>query len=330
MIQDEVKRTVNQGLLIRSMAQEQISVTVLVGPEIMSHLSASEWRALTDQMDRPPYFILHEMANGYLKHLRTAELGESSTDEALALQLKRSGVVVGILLLERGVVNVSGVHLPALALVVHPHAPHADMLLACGESLAAFWSAITTALSNHNIRWEVLRFPSSRDNSVSKRESAVDEMRPRVLARHVGHADYFACTEGYESLEAKFRPSLRRRLGQAKRQLSRMGVIGYTCVPGGLAGSDDAFEKFLTLEGAGWKGSHGTAIQQSAGLRAHYADLYALDTPNCKRGLTTLWPLISAESNIGVHQSLSAHLCRNRLCPRSRRDAVMTDPSSAS
>jgi CelD/BcsL family acetyltransferase involved in cellulose biosynthesis len=262
------------------MSQDRISVTVLVGTEILACVSADEWRALSQRMDDVPYFMQFEMVTGYLKYLR-ASFRDPGADarEPLVLQLKRGGKVVGMLLLEHDSVSVSGLRLPALSLVAHPHAPQSDVLLAREESLASFMPAIVAALSERGIRWEVLRLPALRDSSASWVESTHSALKPRVMSRLVGHADYFDCTKGYASLEAKYRTSLKRRIGQALRQLSRMGEIEYSCVLGGLPESAQAFGKFLDLEGAGWKGSQGTAIAQSERLRAHYEELYALDAP---------------------------------------------------
>ncbi|CAN5803052.1 hypothetical protein BH09PSE5_BH09PSE5_40330 [soil metagenome] len=257
------------------MPQDRISVTVLTGAEILARTSARQWRELTYRLGDNPYFMQYEMVTGYLRHLRDVPSGRA---EPLAIQLKRNGIVVGILLLERDTVNVAGVRVPALSLVVHPHAPQSDLLLPRDESLATFWPHIVTAMFDRDIRWEVLRFPASRDTSAARREGSLDCLAPRVVARTVGRADYFDCSGEYATLEAKYRPSLRRRLGQASRQLARLGKVEFSCVRGGTPGSAAAFEQFIELEQAGWKGGEGTAIAQSQSLRSHYEQLYALDT----------------------------------------------------
>jgi CelD/BcsL family acetyltransferase involved in cellulose biosynthesis len=248
---------------------------VLAGAEILARMPPSLWRSVVRQVDDSPYYLQYEMVRGYLEHLR---MDAGHRREPLALLLKRNGVVVGIMVLERDAVVVSGLRLPALSLTSHPHSPQSDVLLARGESLQSFWPAIARALSERDIRWEIIRCPAARSSSAIWRDSRSTAFEGRVVSHPVGHADYFDCRGAHANLEARYGSSLRRRLGQAQRQLARMGRIGYTCHRGGAPGAADAFQKFLDLECAGWKGMQRTAIAQSPALVAHYERLYSHDT----------------------------------------------------
>jgi CelD/BcsL family acetyltransferase involved in cellulose biosynthesis len=125
-----------------------------------------------------------------------------------------------------------------------------------GEYLSELFRALGSV---PGLRWDFAWLARVLDDSCAH-SLLTASPRPAALRQSAGAAAYLDLVP-YDQQLARFSKGFRRNLRKQRNHLQRLGPVEFVCVDSGPA-LDEAFEVFLDLEAAGWKGREGTAIRR--------------------------------------------------------------------
>jgi hypothetical protein len=228
-----------------------------------------KWNEALAGVANPRHFLQYDLIRGMRSHLL------ADRPNVIAAHFYLDERIVGVCLLEQSTVRKWGLPIRTLSLLVHPHMPQHDIVMAKGARLAMFWRPLVQALDRAGIRWHAIRGAAVRHDS--QIFSSVEELASRVVASPAGRSAYFDCSQSHDAIASRYDDAFRKSLAFHWRRLERTGKPEFVTIRGHDEGSSSAFEDFLRLEASGWKGAAGSAIAQSPALVDFYRDLYAMN-----------------------------------------------------
>ena len=243
-------------------AAEAGSFTVFSGREGLAALRGP-WEEIA--ADAPPlaFYQQHRWYEAYLRHL--------APDPAAMhfFLLEGNGRPLAIVPLRRS----GGRWRPRVfELPVHPHVSLGDAVIRSGTDPAAVVRALYRDLRRRG-GWDVLAFMQLLDTSALAGGLRAARIRPttRTYSRQ---SNSIPAAGGYEAVAARLSRTFRRNLRRLAKRCEAAGSLTYRSVrePDAL---DAALERFLEVEGSGWKGGRGaaTAIRCTPSLTAFYREL---------------------------------------------------------
>ena len=224
---------------------------------IEEYRGADAFRALAADWHRL-YFALPTRVHStaYEAHLAYFETLMATPERFRCLVVSDDSGRRALCPLEARVDRLLGIPVPVWGVPVHPHLPFADIL--CGDD----------EVRPHVIPL-VLKYLQSRPEgrhlftvgpvaATSQLWTGLNRLpRWSYAIDTPWQANYFDCSQGVESLVARFSKSFRTKVRKAERRLSTLPDASFT-----TAASADAlaaaFTTFLDVEASGWKGANGT------------------------------------------------------------------------
>jgi CelD/BcsL family acetyltransferase involved in cellulose biosynthesis len=157
-----------------------------------------------------------------------------------------------------------------------PSDPHTTRsgyaLLAAGrarEVLSALLDALRDLEPDH--LW--VKFSGVRDCSPTLRASNQGIRRALVTSTTAERGSLIAVHGSFDAYASSLRPSFLRNLRKAGNRARRDHHVSFRFISGPDARDPELLDRFLAIEGSGWKGAAGTAIQCSPTLTAFYRAL---------------------------------------------------------
>lgn len=225
------------------------------------HALARTWALLAGNAS--PFFQRHGWYKNYLTYL------DPRPQTLRLFTVRKDGAPIAILPLRPGEFRLRGLPLRALELPSHPHAPLADIVGVSTSFDAAMADHFARALRHSGLAWDVLLFRGVTHSSAARAWAA---RWPRVLVAQSGHRDYLSCDRPYADLLASFSKNFRSSLRKARNKLRSTEGVEFQRANAGDALAH-AFNSFLDVEAAGWKGERGTAIKNNPTVTAFYRDV---------------------------------------------------------
>jgi len=246
--------------------EESLSVRLLRGRRGLEALRPA-WEELAEHLTSAAFFHQYAWYENYVCHLE-----HDPRCLFFALVNRGTRVLAIVPLRYRKPERLGG--LRVFQLPSHDHICAADALVRRGEDYGVIMNLVIRQLRRSAVpAWDMLLFPEVPAGSCA--DLGLRRL-PRlfVVCESARDSDYIPNSGGYEAtvqrLSGSFKRDLRRKLKHARNS----GTLTYRSIesPEKL---DEAFEKFLEIEGSGWKGRHGigTAINCRPELEAFYRGL---------------------------------------------------------
>lgn len=227
---------------------------------------AADWAAL--EKDAEAFYQLHAWYSAYLQHLETEP-------QAVQFALVRRGhVPVAVLPLKYETRPAFGLPLRLLCPPLHSHFDLADTLFSKRVDSRHVLAHVVRALRRRAPRaWDALYVHHApRDGAFVRALARSRDCRSTLV--QACHSNRLDCTGTYEDVLARLSSSFRRNLRRVRRKAENVGALEFRDVGAG-ADVERAFEHFVEVEAAGWKGADGdgTAIALHPRLTRFYRHL---------------------------------------------------------
>lgn len=163
--------------------------------------------------------------------------------------------------------------MPQWEMVHGPHMILADM--ACTRTrLPGLWPALRRWLNGpQGPSWLALHLPMvTADAELAHCPGLTDTSDPLLLRTERGHSAWLDCSGSSEQALQQVSRSFHQNLRRLRRRAEAAGRLDYRVVTDPAA-LHEALDRFLQVEGSGWKASTGTAIVQDPALVAFYRRL---------------------------------------------------------
>ena len=214
---------------------------------------ADEWDELALRTDAPPF-----SRPGWIRAWWSA----FGRGELCILTYRRDGELSSVLPLAR--------YRGLLRSCSNVHSPLFDGASSDPEGLQTL---LTVALSESRRGVILSELESESQLAVAARQVA-DQSRCRLFVLDQQAAPYVDSAMSREEFEHSLGASKRHQLRRKRRRLADAGELTYEVVER-LDDLEDRLERFLRLEGSGWKASSGTAIRVRPETRRFYTDIAA-------------------------------------------------------
>jgi CelD/BcsL family acetyltransferase involved in cellulose biosynthesis len=211
----------------------------------------SEWRALADRTDAPP-FLRPDWARAWWRAFGSGAL------EVLAV--RRAGALAAVVPLQRR----GGV----LASLSNWHTPRFG---AVDEDEPAL-RELAAALFLPGARRTTLAFLDAGGADTQAWLAAARTRGRRLLVRTLERPPYLDLEGNWEDYEARLSGKLRRDLDRRMRLLEQEGSVSVE-VEDGSERLDELLAEGFRVEGSGWKGEQGTAIESRPETRRFYIEV---------------------------------------------------------
>jgi CelD/BcsL family acetyltransferase involved in cellulose biosynthesis len=223
---------------------------------------AEAWNDLALQMPQRLPMLSHAWVTSFLEHQL------QPNESWFALLALQEEVLVGVLPLVVSPHRVPGIHRPRLHTPGNEHTRSVDLVVALGSE--AF---VTRLLLSAVLRAQ----PEYFDLELS----AIPEMSPTVLTLGVvaeqafvrtlpsGRGSVLKTTGSFEGFHDRLSQNFKKNHQKSRKKLARLSGVQLRFLTGSQA-TPEELERFLKVEGSGWKGRAGTAIEQSPKLASFY------------------------------------------------------------
>lgn len=239
-----------------------------------------DWMSFVQSLKYNKFFYEWEWYKVYIENLLADKLNINF------LIVYKEKKIVGILPYEIIQENKLSINLTFLKVPVHPHVALCDIIINSEEDLVVE-SMIDFLDSKMDINWHVLNIPKMLESSpVVQQLQHYNKLS--IYRKLTTTSAYFNCLSEephYEAnLSSKFRRNMRRLLGRAEKK----GFVSFHYI-NEFPDLEIAYQEFIQVESAGWKGEEGTstAISLDRNLTGFYFDLAKLfsDRNKCQINL---------------------------------------------
>lgn len=184
------------------------------------------------------------------------------------LTLRHGGTLVGVWPLTLSRIG-RWLPLSERAGLCNSHMTHADLLV--DPSCADAGPRMLAHLTQDRPRWDRLRIPRLREDA--QLETALRLAMPEQVTRTPAEASaWLDCRVSFDEIWRGASANHRSKVTRGWHKARQIGPVAYrTAADPDTIGS--ALDTFIAIEASGWKGRAGTAIGQSARLRAFYGQL---------------------------------------------------------
>ena len=225
------------------------SVVEYKGRAALERLEA-DWRRLYSSMPLRTSAHLYEANLAYFDHLM------ASPEQYRCLALSDGRRVRAICPLEARADTALGIPVAVWAIPHHPLTPVADAICPDDDARRVLMPAVAAFLrQNPEGRRLLVLGPAPPESALW---DGVRRMGPLGCCTHVTELlDVFDCEKPFEEVMSRLTKHFRRNLRSHRNKLSRLEDVRFETA----AEEDDlgpAFEAFLDIEAAGWKGEKGT------------------------------------------------------------------------
>lgn len=214
----------------------------------------AEWRGLLEQIEHPHFFHLPE----FYEVAGTVLTGEDRDN--LVFAVVRDGDRVRAVF--PFVIRSSRLFGTSFRVLESPQPWHlaGDLVCPRGEDAPELLSFLLEAMSETSeIKWDMIHLSALLEDACAAPLVQGVTGGLRFARRRVGDCCYVPLAP-YDDIQARFTAKYRRELRRRERMMDRDGKVEYLRARG-FPELQEAFEDFLRIEAAGWKGQEETAVQ---------------------------------------------------------------------
>lgn len=225
----------------------------------------NDWQALADCLQGLHFAQCPQWAEAYLSYLAPRP------HDLCWVTARRDGALQAVLPLERTTKGLGWFGVRELHTLVHDHMTLAD-IVADPADAPSLWPALMAWLQREApVGWDRLTLPQLAEESTLAQSLALHPA-PGQVSMVVDGSAWLDCDRSYEALLKAATSKHRSNLSRGARRAKEMGALRYEVhtQPEAL---EAAFAQFMAVEGSGWKGQQGTAINCDPTLVAFYQQL---------------------------------------------------------
>ncbi|MGA2775286.1 MAG: GNAT family N-acetyltransferase [Candidatus Omnitrophota bacterium] len=223
---------------------------------------ATDWRCLTDRIDKKSFYHLVEWYECYMDAL------ENEPEKMFFCVLYDGDKAEAIFPFRKIKYHLLGLQINILELPNHSHVLFNDFIFVNNESPSVFLKTLFEQLKNFpDLHWDIIRLYNIPDNSSAA--SVILTLGNSLIISEKKRQCSYITLSPYEQLSKRFSDNFKRNLQKERKRLSRLDSISYVFVHT-LPELEQAYLEFLDLESSGWKGAEGTAIKLNDRLTLFY------------------------------------------------------------
>ena len=230
----------------------------------------------------------YRYGNAYEWVAAFVEALDPNPDEFLVVVAYRGQRPVAILPLSSSKVRMFGIPLHVLSIAHHEHVTLSDIVCPPGLAPEVLRAFLAQAPNLPGVRCDLLIFPQVLASSAAAAGLAALDSG-RVLIKKNGASNCIPCGTTYDEMLSRFSKNFKGNLRKARNKLNAAGHVEFTFLqtPEEL---EQGFQRFLVVEGSGWKGQEGThsAISLHDHLRRFYHSLVRRLGPKVACGINLL------------------------------------------
>jgi CelD/BcsL family acetyltransferase involved in cellulose biosynthesis len=226
----------------------------------------SRWKALLDSNTNPSFVHYYQWFSSYL------ESHEEESSNSFFLVVEFHGETIAICPLQYISKRMFGVCIKTWRIFWPGDMGLNDFIINKDFDGPGVLNILIQSLNKKKEKtWHMLELQNV-DSSSDIFKSLKQEKISRLIGYYHHDSKYIACQTSYEksvaNVSGKFKRNNRRKL----RKLEKIGAVSYSLVDSGIE-LDRAYQNFLKIEAANWKGRANTAISQNAKQLKFYGRL---------------------------------------------------------
>jgi len=236
-----------------------ISIKIFVGPHSIDEVF-DDWKKVSDKMENKRYFHMPELYKAYLDD------NEAVSNSIFFFVIYECNDPIAIIPLERfsyrlGIFHFSVLVPPRFMKLLMNY----DLIFVKRDNLDNIFQIFLSELKeNTTIQWDILVV----GNVLSDSGANLALINVKKRSNNTSKC-YYLTVDSYERIIGKTSGNFRRKLKRSKAKLSQSGPSSFVST-NKYPELEEAYSRFLLVEGSGWKRSAGTAIEQHEDLANFY------------------------------------------------------------
>lgn len=214
-----------------------------------------EWQRILGDIEHPHFFHLPEFYEA-----AGTVLALDQREQDLVFAVLRDGDQASVVF--PFVVSTSSLFGMRLRVLESPQPWHlaGDLIGPRDETAPELFSSLIRGMvETSGIPWDMIHLPAVLEDACAAPLMRGATGGMPFNRRYTGECCYVPLAS-YEEMQGRFSAKYRRELRRRSRMMDRDGKVEYLCVTG-LPELQEAFEEFLRIEAAGWKGKRQTAVR---------------------------------------------------------------------